>query len=411
MYAFRERPPLILWGTAPMALVVALIVSVCAPGSLRAGEIYKSVDADGHVVYSDQPNPSAQQSIVEMPDAQLPPRTIHFCWTNCFTLVLNDGTYIRADGTEETWTVDRFTANSVRLRRHDAPADWNGFSTDVAYEGEVSNDRLINITVNGKATSGVDAAWGSALNTLPGSNAERDHPAGVSEVSTNKEPPPLPDEEQPVNSQEGALWTPGYWSWGGERYVWVPGAWVQPPQVGMLWTPGYWGSVGGYYRFHPGYWGPRVGYYGGINYGFGYTGAGFVGGRWVGNSFAYNRAVSNVNTRAIHNTYNETVVNHVTSSRVSLEAPHIAQAPLQRQYSQAAAKIPASTLPANPPATVTRRPAAPAPKLVETRETSAPAADRQFQRASVSGTANLQTTSKQTGSSKTVVARPTKLQQ
>ena len=63
-----------------------------------------------------------------------------------------------------------------------------------------------------------------------------------------------------------------------------PGVWVRPPQVGLLWTPGYWGWGGGAYLFHAGYWGPHVGFYGGVNYGFGYGGVGFGGGRWVGRS-------------------------------------------------------------------------------------------------------------------------------
>jgi hypothetical protein len=395
-------------------LVVAFIVSVCAARDLRAEDIYKSVDAQGHVVYSDQRDPSTDQSIVEMADPQLPqlpPRTIHFCWTNCFTLVLHDGTYARADGTEETWTVDRFTPNSVRLIRHDAPADWNGFSKDVAYEGDVANDRLINITVNGKATSGVDAAWGAALNTLPGSNAERDHPAGAALVSTTQAPPPLPTEEQPMNSQDGALWTPGYWSWDAQRYHWVQGSWVRPPQFGLLWTPAYWGFAGGYYLFHPGYWAPQVGYYGGINYGFGYTGGGFVGGRWVGNSFSYNRAVSNVNPGVIHNSYSETASGRVTGNRLSLEAPHIAQATEQRQYSQPSSRLPAPTPSANAPAAITHRSLAPAPKIAEATDTSAPAADRPSQRTSVSNAVGSQGTSKQTGTPKSVVAKPVKLQQ
>ena len=58
---------------------------------------------------------------------------------------------------------------------------------------------------------------------------------------------------------------------GGGGYYWVPGTWVQPPRVGVLWTPGYWGFVGGVYAFHAGYWGPHVGFYGGVNYGFGYA--------------------------------------------------------------------------------------------------------------------------------------------
>ena len=81
--------------------------------------------------------------------------------------------------------------------------------------------------------------------------------------------------------------------------------------------PGYWGFVGGVYAFHAGYWGPHIGFYGGVNYGFGYVGVGFAGGRWVGNSFAYNRAVMNVNVTMIHNTYNETVINNVSVTKVS----------------------------------------------------------------------------------------------
>jgi hypothetical protein len=88
--------------------------------------------------------------------------------------------------------------------------------------------------------------------------------------------------------------------------------------VGLLWTPGYWGWGGGVYAFHAGYWGPHVGFYGGVNYGFGFTGIGFQGGYWSGGHFAYNSAVNNVNTTIIHNTYNRTVINNtVVNNRVS----------------------------------------------------------------------------------------------
>ena len=81
------------------------------------------------------------------------------------------------------------------------------------------------------------------------------------------------------------MWTPGYWAYGDDGYYWVPGTWVPAPYVGALWTPGYWGWGGGLYVWHPGYWGPHVGYYGGVNYGFGYMGIGFVGGMWAGSAF------------------------------------------------------------------------------------------------------------------------------
>ena len=137
-------------------------------------------------------------------------------------------------------------------------------------------------------------------------------PAAETAAQVTEAPPPLPTYEQPACPGDGYLWTPGYWAYGPGGYYWVPGTWVMPPRVGLLWTPGYWAFVGGVYAWHVGYWGPHVGFYGGVNYGFGYTGVGFAGGRWVGNSFAYNRAVANINVTVVHNTYHETVINNVT---------------------------------------------------------------------------------------------------
>ena len=185
-------------------------------------------------------------------------------------------------------------------------------------------------------------------------------PAVEADVQANEAPPPLPVYPQPPCPVEGYIWTPGYWAWAPAGYYWVPGTWVEPPQVGLLWTPGYWGFVGGVYMFHAGYWGPHVGFYGGVNYGYGYGGVGFAGGRWVGRSFAYNQSVTNVNVTVVHNTYNETVVNNVTVNRVSYnggaggitaapsaqermaaEERHVQPTVEQRQHVQQAAANPA----------------------------------------------------------------------
>jgi len=133
-------------------------------------------------------------------------------------------------------------------------------------------------------------------------------------ISVGFAPPVLPVYAQPICPGPGYLWTPGYWAYGPDGYYWVPGVWVQPPMAGVLWTPAYWGWEGGAYIFHPGYWGPHVGFYGGINYGFGYTGIGFVGGEWRGGAFFYNRAVANIDVVHVTNVYvrNVTVVNHST---------------------------------------------------------------------------------------------------
>jgi WXXGXW repeat (2 copies) len=132
-------------------------------------------------------------------------------------------------------------------------------------------------------------------------------------VTIRTPPPVLPVYAQPPCPVEGYLWTPGYWAYGELGYYWVPGVWLAPPAVGMLWTPGYWGYSGGLYGWHAGYWGPHIGFYGGVNYGFGYGGVGFVGGMWQGGSFHYNTAVMHVNTTVVHNTYiNRTVIHNTT---------------------------------------------------------------------------------------------------
>src|ERR1700728_2660988 len=188
-------------------------------------------------------------------------------------------------------------------------------------------------------------------------------------VSINVAPPELPVYEQPPVPAPGYLWTPGYWAWSADAgsYYWVPGTWVEAPQPGYLWTPGYWGWNDGVYVWNGGYWGPHIGYYGGVNYGFGYVRVGYAGGYWDHGAFQYNGAYSNVrgNTQ-ITNVYTKTVVNNVTVTNVSysggpggvqakptaeeLAAQHEQHLPpvaAQTQHEQAASHNPAMLASAN----------------------------------------------------------------
>jgi hypothetical protein len=151
--------------------------------------------------------------------------------------------------------------------------------------------------------------------TLPGIASAQ---IGVG-ISVGFGPPELPVYEQPICPGDGYIWTPGYWAWDDDvqDYYWVPGTWVLAPQPGYLWTPGYWGWGGNAFFFHEGYWGPVVGFYGGIDYGFGYTGRGYYGGRWDHDHFYYNREVNHIDDREIRNVYNERVENNVNVARVS----------------------------------------------------------------------------------------------
>ena len=177
-------------------------------------------------------------------------------------------------------------------------------------------------------------------------------------ISVGFAPPVLPVYVQPPCPEPGLMWTPGYWAYGPDGYYWVPGAWVPAPYEGALWTPGYWGWGAGLYVWHPGYWGPHVGYYGGVNYGFGYMGIGFVGGAWRGGVFAYNTAIMHVGP-GIRNVYvDRTIVERntvVMNSRVAFSGgpgginhpptaqesafsrePHVAATSFQAQHANAA---------------------------------------------------------------------------
>jgi hypothetical protein len=198
-------------------------------------------------------------------------------------------------------------------------------------------------------------------------------------VSINLAPPALPVYVQPELPTPGYIWAPGYWAWGPFGYYWVPGTWVAPPEPGLLWTPGYWGWSGGNYFWHAGYWGPTVGFYGGVNYGFGYGGHGYWGGRWRGGTFVYNRSVTNVTNVNVTNVYNQTVVNQNVTNHVSFnggpggvaaqpnraeiaaaQQHHIASTPMQQRHIQMAASNPQLRASANggrPAIAATARPA------------------------------------------------------
>jgi hypothetical protein len=203
------------------------------------------------------------------------------------------------------------------------------------------------------------ARWLLLALLLPLIPASQAH-AGVF-VSVGFAPPVLPVYVQPACPEPNLMWMPGYWAYDYDSsgYYWVPGAWVPAPYEGALWTPPYWGWVGGVYIFHSGYWGPHVGYYGGVNYGFGYMGIGFVGGEWRGHEFAYNTAIMHVNETAIRNVYiNRTIVerativnnNHVSynggpggivhkpapAELIAAHEQHLAPTRVQQQHLQAA---------------------------------------------------------------------------
>src|ERR1700745_3856681 len=67
--------------------------------------------------------------------------------------------------------------------------------------------------------------------------------------------PPAPVVETvPVPPAPGYVWQPGYWSWNGVQYVWVPGVYVMPPYARAVWVPGTWVGRGGGWVGPAGHW-------------------------------------------------------------------------------------------------------------------------------------------------------------
>ena len=166
-------------------------------------------------------------------------------------------------------------------------------------------------------------------------------------VSVSIAPPALPVYVAPPMPEPGYFWTPGYWSYADGGYFWVPGTWVMAPSPGLLWTPGYWGWGNGAYLWHGGYWGPHVGFYGGINYGFGYGGVGFHGGEWQGGRYVANTTVINNTTVVNNTTINRTSFNGGSGGVAATPTPaearaaqehHVGPSEMQQQHEQSAAK-------------------------------------------------------------------------
>jgi WXXGXW repeat (2 copies) len=218
---------------------------------------------------------------------------------------------------QQTSTTDNGTSTAT-------PADQSQQASQDEASGNlvpVANTSGATDTSNASTSSSATTNSGSAATATAdgGGDDTADETAyGVQPAATAAQPPPeLPQYDQPPCPEDGDLWTPGYWGWASTGYYWVPGAWVQAPYQGALWTPGYWGYSHNRYAYFAGYWGPHIGFYGGINYGFGYVGLGYQGGYWNAGHFLYNRAVNNVNVAVIHNVYNRTVINNTVVNRVS----------------------------------------------------------------------------------------------
>lgn len=67
--------------------------------------------------------------------------------------------------------------------------------------------------------------------------------------------PPAPIVEHPGPAPHpGWVWQGGYHRWDGAHYVWVPGAYVEPPRPHAHWVAGHWAHRGGGWVWIDGHW-------------------------------------------------------------------------------------------------------------------------------------------------------------
>jgi hypothetical protein len=126
-----------------------------------------------------------------------PPSVMHWCSQHCTTLTWNNGHY---GGPDSMWIVEKWTRESVVIRR----TDYRPYPGVAVLTGSVSaqSNSIENGTIQwtyhpccGLSTGTFQAAWGTAIHTVPGSDQERAQP-------TQAAPPtPVSVEDQALRTQ------------------------------------------------------------------------------------------------------------------------------------------------------------------------------------------------------------------
>ena len=122
-------------------------------------------------------------------------------------------------------------------------------------------------------------------------------------IQAEEPPPPLPVYDQPPMPAPGHIWTPGYWAWNTYDYYWVPGVWVPPPQARAAVDAQLLGLRRRRLLLPSGLLGAACRLLRRRNYGYGYNGLGYDGGRWEGPRFVYNTTVNNFGGVHVTNLY------------------------------------------------------------------------------------------------------------
>jgi len=201
-----------------------------------------------------------------------------------------------------------FTIGATSAQTSNTPPPTTS-DTDSGPDPALINLAPVDITTPDQSTPDQQPGQPQTQPDAPPQTATNDITTGDgSDDQADQPPPPLVDYDQPFSPGALYFWCPGYWANNANGFFWVPGQWVLAPYYGALWTPPYWSYSGTHFLFHRGYWADHVGFYGGVNYGFGYVGTGYFGAYWRGHDLYYNSTVTSVDATVVHNIYAHSVV-------------------------------------------------------------------------------------------------------
>ncbi len=67
----------------------------------------------------------------------------------------------------------------------------------------------------------------------------REQPMAPRAIVSTPPPPVRIDPPKPSSPGGSAFWRGGHYQFRNGRYLWIPGAWVNPPRSGLVWVPGF----------------------------------------------------------------------------------------------------------------------------------------------------------------------------
>jgi hypothetical protein len=74
------------------------------------------------------------------------------------------------------------------------------------------------------------------------------------EIIVEAPPPAVIQETVPVAPGPAFVWTPGYWSWSHQHYVWRHGRYRRAPFAGAVWETPRWAAHGHRWHYRRGHW-------------------------------------------------------------------------------------------------------------------------------------------------------------